>query len=123
MKHFEIIQIIVAIIIIYFILRLTVNENLCVSKSYGVVTDVPVSSLRYAGSALVKDDSLGQAPLGDPRFWIGPTSPITQGQYGLYLEPTPLDKVNDFNPNVWKDIAEQRQVYTLPLPSQNYFNN
>jgi len=117
-KTINIIQIIVVLVLVYIIYRIGFSgESLCVSKSYGIVTDIPVSTLANANMGLVNDSSLGQAPLGDPRYWIKPTSPITQGQYGLYLETPPLSEVANFDPQELEKVAAVRQVYTTPQMS------
>ena len=120
MNAVTIIQIIVIAILVYAIFRMTSSEKLCVNKSYGIVTNVPVSTLANANMGLVGHSSLGQAPLGDPQYWLAPRSPITQGQWGLYLNAPPLSEVQDFDPQkAWAPVAEQRQVYTQkPLTGQ-----
>lgn len=113
-------QVAVIIALVYVIIRMSTAEQLCVRKSYGVVTDVPVSALSTAKLGLVSDSSLGQAPLGDPRYWIPNASPITQGQYGLYLPDMTLEQVQNYNPQkVWGPIMKQMPVYTeQPLSGQ-----
>lgn len=115
-----ILQIIVIVALLYAILKMAGSEKLCVRKSYGVVTDIPVSALATANLGLVSDSSLGQAPLGDPRYWIAPKSPITQGQYGLYLPELPLAEAQNFDPKkVWAPILAEMPVYTQkPLSGQ-----
>ena len=106
-----ILQLLTLALLMYLIFRK--DEGLCVKRDYGYVTDVPASVYADANSALVHSSSLGQAPLGDPRFWIPSRSPITQGQYGLYQPEQPFDR-SDFD-----EIAAQIPVYTeKPLPSQ-----
>jgi hypothetical protein len=85
------IQIGVFFIVLYFVCGMNKTENLCVRKSYGIVTDVPMSNYTDANMALVHSTSLGQAPLGDPQYWLPSSSPITQGQYGLY-QPQPFNE-------------------------------
>lgn len=119
MNALTIAQIVVIAILLYAIFRMNYSENLCVNKSYGIVTDIPVSTLAHANMGLINDSSLGQAPLGDPRYWLSPTSPISQGQYGLYLDTPPLSEVQAFDQKDWIPVAEQRQVYTQqPMTGQ-----
>ena len=108
-----IIQIVFICVIVYVILKMSLSENLCMAKQYGMVTNVPVSSLANANMGLINDSSLGQAPLGDPQYWRGPVSPLTQGQYGLYLQAPDLSETQPFNPQkVWGPIAKEMPVYT-----------
>jgi len=89
------------------------NENLCVQRKYGIVTDVPASNYVDANIALIKDSSLGQAPLGDPRFWLPNRNPITQGQWGLYQEqPLLLSETQPFDRSSLYKAAAQLPVYT-----------
>ena len=113
-----ILQIITLLILLYMITR--TNENMCVQRDYGMITDVPASVYADANSALVHSSSIGQAPLGDPRFWQPNRSPITQGQYGLYQPTTlPLDETQPFDRSDLIDIAAQVPTYTeQPLPPQ-----
>ena len=73
--------IILLIVIIIVLWYKNTQENLCLSTKFGEVTDVPLSTFVNANMALVHSTSLGQAPLGDSRFWTGDESPVTQGMY------------------------------------------
>ena len=115
-----IIQVIIIVLLIYIIYRLNTRESLCVKAPYGVITDVPASTYVDANMALVHSTSLGQAPLGDPRYWLPNRSPITQGQYGLYQEKTlPLSETQPFDRSTLLKAATALPVYTQkPLPPQ-----
>ncbi len=116
-----IIAIAIIVTLVYLIYRVqTNNENLCIKQKYGYVTDVPVSTYIDANMALVHSTSLGQAPLGDPRYWLKNRSPITQGQYGLYQKQTlPLRETQPFNRKTLMPAAAALPVYTQkPLPPQ-----
>ena len=107
--------------LVYLIYRVQANrEQLCIKQKYGYVTDVPASTYIDANMALVHSTSLGQAPLGDPRYWLKNRSPITQGQYGLYQDHTlPLSETQPFNRKSLMAAAEALPVYTQkPLPPQ-----
>jgi len=109
-------QALLIIIIIVLIVMLVVigRENLCVNRNYGVVTDIPASNFIDANMALVHDTTIGQAPLGDPRFWIPSHSPITQGQYGLYTPQgaLPLSETQPFDRSSLNAAAMTLPVYT-----------
>ena len=96
------------------------EEQLCFRREYGTVTDIPASSYADANSALVRSSSLGQAPLGDPRYWLPNRNPITQGQYGLYQNPTlPIGDTQPFDRRSLLPEAQALPVYTNePLPTQ-----
>jgi hypothetical protein len=96
------------------------TEELCVQRNYGIITDVPASNYADANMALIQDSSLGQKPLGDPRYWLKNRSPITQGQYGLYIPETlPLSETQPFDRSSLMPAAEAMPVYTdKPLPDQ-----
>jgi hypothetical protein len=80
----KILILVIVLLLIFGCFYINSTENLCVNKSYGIVTDVPASAYINANMALVNTTSIGQAPLGDPGYWVPSSSPITQGQYGLY---------------------------------------
>lgn len=102
----------VVAILLFLIYNCQSNEGLCIKRDYGYVTDVPASVYTDANMALVHSTGLGQAPLGDPRFWLPNRSPITQGMYGLY-QSQPFDR-SKFNA-----ALQQLPVYTdKPLPPQ-----
>ncbi len=114
-------QIIIIIALVYLIYRVqTGKEQLCIKQKYGYVTDVPVSTYVDANMALVHSTSLGQAPLGDPHYWLKNRSPITQGQYGLYRDHTlPLSETQPFDRKSLMAAAAALPVYTQkPLPPQ-----
>jgi hypothetical protein len=113
-------HIIIIILLLYIIYSLNSRESLCVEKPYGIVTDVPASTYIDANMALVHSTSLGQAPLGDPHYWLPNKSPITQGQYGLYQEHTlPLSETQPFDRSTLNKAAMTLPVYTQhPLPPQ-----
>lgn len=112
---------ILQLFIIFCLLYIIFNnhsENLCVNESYGVVTDVPASNYPDAALAYDSKSSLGQAPLGDPKYWIGNNSPITQGQWGLY-QPNfiPLSKTQPYDRKNLYKIFDQIPVYTNDVNS------
>lgn len=112
-----IIQIVVILILGYLIMNK--SEGMCVQKSYGVVTDVPASIYADANTALTKTTSLGQAPLGDPQYWIPNRSPITQGQYGLYQTTLPIKQTQPFDRSSLDYAASAVPIYSdEPLPPQ-----
>lgn len=116
-----IVQIVVIALLAFMIYKLAQgNENLCIKRDYGYVTDVPASVYADTNMALVHSTSLGQAPLGDPRYWLPNRSPITQGMYGLYQKETiPLSETQPFNRDSLLAAAEAMPVYTdEPLPPQ-----
>ena len=96
------------------------SEGICIKKNYGYVTDVPASTYVDANMALVHSTSLGQAPLGDPRYWLPNRSPITQGMYGLYREHAlPISDAQPYDRTAMIKAAEALPVYTdEPLPPQ-----
>ena len=101
------------VILLLVYLQINSNEQLCVNREYGVVTDVPASTYVDANMALVHSTSLGQAPLGDPRFWLPNKSPITQGQYGLYQPKLlSLEETQPFDRKTLIPIFSQLPVYT-----------
>lgn len=100
------------LLIIYLIFTASQPESLCVNRPYGMVTDVPASVYADANSALVHSSSLGQAPLGDPRYWLQNRSPITQGQYGLYSRTLDLSETQPFDRTTLIADAETLPVYT-----------
>lgn len=105
-------QIITILILIYLVMTMK-KESLCIKKDYGCVTDVPASEYVNANMALVRSTSLGQAPLGDPRFWLPNRSPITQGQYGLYQPHTiPLSETHPYDHHAQIQAAAAIPVYT-----------
>lgn len=88
-------------------------EPLCVRQKYGFVNTVPESNYPDASLALVERSSLGQAPLGDPQYWLPNRSPITQGMYGLYeAHELPLSEVQPFDRKSLLPEAEAIPVYT-----------
>ena len=115
-----IIQVITIALLIYIIYNLNRRESLCVNAPYGIITDVPASTYIDANMALVHSTSLGQAPLGNPRFWLPNRSPITQGQYGLYQEKTlPLSETQPFDRSSLIKSTMALPVYTQkPLSPQ-----
>ncbi len=112
--------VLVIIVLVTVIYMFNPNENLCIKRNYGYITDIPVSNYVDANMALGYSTSLGQAPLGDPRYWLPNRSPITQGQYGLYQDPTlPLSETQPFDRRTLMAAASALPVYTRkPLPSQ-----
>ena len=110
----------IIVILVLLLLYQYSTEQLCVNRPYGSVTDIPASRYVDANMALAHSTSLGQKPLGDPRFWLPNRSPITQGQYGLYQpELIPLDETQPFDRASLMPIAQALPVYTeKPLPSQ-----
>ena len=113
-------QLVVIFMLVILIRRSNKSEQLCIQKSYGYVTDVPASRYVDANMALVHSDTIGQAPLGDPRYWLPNGSPITQGQYGLYQPETlPLSATQPFDRSSLDQAAAQMPVYSdKPLPPQ-----
>lgn len=110
---------VVLVIVLYLILTTKSPEQLCVTKKYGIVTDIPASNYVNANMALVNSTSLGQAPFGDPRYWIPNRSPITQGMYGLYQGNDSLAASQPFDRSSLDAAAKALPVYTeKPLPSQ-----
>ncbi len=77
-----IVILIIGAIIIGALVFYKYNEKLCMATKFGPVTDIPWSSFVNANMALVHSDTLGAAPLGEPKYWRGSGSPVTQGMYG-----------------------------------------
>ena len=113
-----ILQVVIILILLYMISKN--SEQLCIKQPHGYVTDVPASSIASANSALVHSSSLGQAPLGDPRFWLPSTTPAIQGQYGLYQPASAHYDINKpFDRSSLMAAASALPVYTdKPLPAQ-----
>lgn len=76
-------KVIIILILIGILLVLAYKsyEKMCVETKFGPVSNIPYSLFTNSNMALVHSDTIGQAPLGDPRFWVGTGSPVTQGQY------------------------------------------
>jgi len=112
--------ILIIIAVLVYVLYQQNSEGICIKKDYGYVTDVPASVFTDANMALVHSTSLGQAPLGDPRYWLPNRSPITQGMYGLYREKTlPVSEAQPFDRSSLLPAAKALPVYTQqPLPPQ-----
>ncbi len=110
----------IIVILILLLLYQFSTEQLCVNRPFGSITDVPASRYVDANMALAHSTSLGQRPLGDPRFWLPNRSPITQGQWGLYQpELVPLDETQNFDRQTLTPIFQRLPVYTeKPLPPQ-----
>jgi len=83
-----VILIILGILIGAAILYKKYNEKLCTDTKFGPVTDIPFSQFSNANIALIKSDTLGAAPLGEPKYWGGTGSPVTQGMYGYNEDNT-----------------------------------
>ena len=116
-----IIQLAIIAILVYMLCNINRgSEDLCIKQKYGYVTDVPASVYTDANMALVHSTGLGQAPLGDPRYWLPNRSPITQGMYGLYQDNTlPVSEAQPFDQSSLLPAAEALPVYTQkPLPPQ-----
>ena len=111
---------IVCVLIVIIYNKINCKEGLCIKRDYGYVTDVPASTYVDNNMALVHSTSLGQAPLGDPRYCLPNRDPITQGQYGLYQnEILPIDETQPFNRQDLLPAAEALPIYTeKPLPPQ-----
>lgn len=103
---------IIIILIIFVIFFLNTSEKLCVQRDFGSITDLPASIYSNANFALVKDSSLGQAPLGNPQYWIPSHSPITQGQYGLYSKALSIEDTQPFDRNSLVQAASEMPVYS-----------
>lgn len=89
----------------------TINEKLCVNNNYGVVANVPYSNYPDANGVLGNNSSLGAAPLGYPKYWRGPNSPITQGMYGLYVDTPPIDETQPFDRASLTPISAEIPLY------------
>lgn len=105
------------LILVLVIVGLTIylyntREQLCIRKTFGVVTDVPASVYTNANMALVHSTSIGQAPLGDPNYWLPSGSPITQGQWALYQDkPLTLEEAQNLDRSSLDKAAQALPVY------------
>jgi hypothetical protein len=107
------------VLVLVVLMSMIKKESLCVKKDYGYITSVPVSNYVDANMALVHSTSIGQAPLGDPRYWIPNRSPITESQWGLYQRPLLLSETQPFDRSTLNAANQILPVYTdRPLPPQ-----
>jgi hypothetical protein len=120
MNNNIIILIVFGVLLLLVLYSLMQREQLCVKRDFGYITSIPVSNYVDANMALVHSTSLGQAPLGDPRYWLPDRSPITQSQWGLYQDkPLPLSETQPFDRSRLIEASKMMPVYTEPkLPPQ-----
>jgi len=117
MKEYQLLILLLLLgVLVVFVLKVK-SENLCIMTPYGPVTDVPASNYIDANMAMVHSTSIGQAPLGDPRFWLPSHSPITQGQWGLYSQALPLSETQPFDRSKLIAATQAVPVYSEPALS------
>jgi len=117
MKEYQLLILLLLLGVLCIAILKIKSEQLCIMKPYGPVTDVPASNFIDANMALVHSTSIGQAPLGDPRYWLPSHSPITQGQWGLYSDPMPLTATQPFDRKTLIPATQTIPVYTEPALS------
>ena len=111
-KHL-IVHLIIIILILYVVYKVSgLSEGLCVDMNdrQMVVSSEPYSDYVNNNMALTNTTTIGAAPLGNPKYWIPGTSPITNGQWALYESPLTLDQVDHYDPRNAAAMAAAKSV-------------